>query len=168
MASDRPVPRGASRHRPSVWPRIGFLILVILLAGCDLQELTHDKLFGAPRPVADGGAGGTAPPIAVSGGVYSACDGAALDALVGIAGRHTCSFRGKGSFFFRIDDLPAGVMVTLTAAKPGYRPYSVALDLDRGGVIHDVRLVPAEGDCASNPQPATSACSCTMPSCVSP
>jgi hypothetical protein len=143
-------------------------LLLALAAGCDLQELTHDKLFGAPQPVADAGAPAASVPVVVSGGVYSACDGQSLDALVGIAGRHTCSFLGKGSFFFRVDDVPPGVTVTLTAAKPGYRPYSAPLRLDRSGVIHEVRLSPAEGDCLSNPRPVTTTCSCSMPTCVPP
>jgi hypothetical protein len=91
-----------------------------------------------------------------------------IDALVGIAGRHLCSFSGKGSFFFQIDDVPAGVTVTLTAAKKGYRPYSAPVLLDAHGVLAEVKLSPDQGDCASNPTPDTEPCSCTQPGCVAP
>jgi hypothetical protein len=156
-------------------------VLLVTTGACDLADLTHAQLYGAVTPVGDAGprppapdAGDAAPDahdagpaIYVSGAVTNACTGDIIDALVGIAGRHTCSFAGKGSFFIRIDDVPAGVTVTLTAAKKGYHPYSAQVVLDRSGVPHDIALVP-DPDCASNPRPATEACVCQLPSCVQP
>jgi hypothetical protein len=148
-------------------------LLTLGAGACDLGDLTREQLFGPVTPVADAGAsrgsGDPAPgaPVFVSGAVYSACSGLPIDALVGIAGRHLCSFPGKGSFFFRIDDVPAGVTVTVTAAKKGYRPYSAPLTLDGLGVSLEIILSPQEGDCATNPQPSSEPCLCQMASCVS-
>jgi hypothetical protein len=95
----------------------------------------------------------------LSGSVIDTCDGNGLDALVGIAGQHQCSYPLKGSFFFT--GLPLG-RLNLAAAKDGYTAYSEPVEIVPGGVIHNIRLTRKQGCSVA---PAAAACTCTEPTC---
>ena len=99
----------------------------------------------------------------LSGVVTDACSGAPLSALIGIAGHHTCSYPGKGSYFF--STLPLG-MLKLTVAKDGYELYGATVDIAAGGVVHDISMARV-GGCAA-PATADVACTCTTSSCTTP
>lgn len=103
----------------------------------------------------------------LSGVVRDECgNGQGLDALVGIAGHHTCSYAGKGSFFF--SNLPLGKL-KIAVAKQGYRLYDTTVTIVPGGVVHDVHLQreTSDGgaDACAGPAPAQVACTCTTPTC---
>jgi hypothetical protein len=106
-------------------------------------------------------------PGLLSGVVRDKCSGNAVDALVGIAGQHQCSFSGKGSYFFT--QLPFGKL-KLAVAKTGYGLYDTTVTIVPGGVIHDVELVRAgagaEPDGCGVPPPAQVACSCAANACT--
>ena len=76
----------------------------------------------------------------LSGIVTDRCDGHSLSALVGIAGRHQCSFAGKGAYFF--SQLPLGTL-ELAAAKDGYMPFAQVIEVKAGGTVLDVKLTRA-------------------------
>jgi hypothetical protein len=99
-----------------------------------------------------------------SGQVLDACDPAVvLDAHVGIAGKHTCAFANKGSFFF--SGLPVGCALTVTATRIGYLPYQDVVAIPPGGRAgHTIRLE-REAGCAST-TPTGPACRCDEPGCV--
>jgi hypothetical protein len=102
----------------------------------------------------------------LSGVVSSACPSAqGLDAKVGIAGRHQCSFPDKGSFFF--SSLPLGTL-ELAVAKDGYLLYQATVVIAPGGTVHNVALVPASAGGCADPPPAQVACTCTDADCVRP
>jgi hypothetical protein len=108
----------------------------------------------------------TAPDLAavgmLSGTVRDTCTNSGLDALVGIAGRHTCSYPQKGSYFIRA--VPLGTL-KLAAAKDGYALYEATIEIVPGGNVHDIDMVPAaDAACAALPSPAV-ACTCTTPTC---
>jgi hypothetical protein len=104
-------------------------------------------------------------PGMLSGVVIDMCDSMPLDALVGIAGHHMCSFQGKGSYFF--SNLPLG-MLELAVSKTGYDLYDVAVDVVPGGVVHQVALVRTGGgaDGCGVPRPTQVACTCQAPTCL--
>jgi hypothetical protein len=161
----------------------------VLLAGgaCDLESLRSSALY--PRQEADAGATIDATPDTgsdgatdtdatvpgadasadlsaatgmLSGTVRSSCGGAGIDALVGIGGRHTCSYPDKGSYFF--PRLPVGAL-KLTAAKAGYALYEATIVIAAGGNIHDIQLDPADpAGCGTVPAPPV-ACTCTTSTC---
>lgn len=164
------------------------LLLPLLAAACDMSPLTREQLFG-PATALPGAPDATAPPdtappadataptpdtagpaeagplarAPVSGQVIDRCTGEPLDALVGLAGRHTCSIAGKASYFF--GEVPVGVDLTLTAYKKGYQRYGRTIRVPAQGLsAEDIQLVP-EGGCAG-PRPATEACVCREPTCV--
>jgi hypothetical protein len=122
---------------------------------------------GGGTDATDGGAAlDTAPDVAamgmLSGTVIDTCTRNGLDALVGIAGRHTCSYPQKGSYFFRA--VPLGTL-KLAAAKEGYALFEATIEIVPGGNIHNIEMVPAgDGGCAALPSPAI-ACTCTTPTC---
>ncbi len=97
----------------------------------------------------------------LSGQVTDACTGRPIEAQVGIAGFHTCSFPGKASYHFA--GLPTGCRLTLTAAKRGYVPFSRKVVIPEGGDGIDIELV-WEGGCAAAPPPET-ACRCDATIC---
>lgn len=99
----------------------------------------------------------------LSGTVRDSCGHAGIDALVGIGGRHTCSFREKGSYFFA--RLPVGTL-KLAATKDGYALYEATVEIVAGGNIRDIQLTPADtaGGCATLPAPPV-ACTCTASTC---
>jgi hypothetical protein len=99
----------------------------------------------------------------LSGAVVDKCTGEYLEAQVGIAGRHTCSFVGKGSFFFR--DLPTGCVLTLTSAKPGYALFVRELVVPPEGSSVLIELERAASGC-TDPPPAPTACRCEQPTCM--
>jgi hypothetical protein len=108
----------------------------------------------------------TAPDVAapgmLSGTVRDTCTHNGLDALVGIAGRHVCSYPQKGSYYFRA--VPLGTL-KLAAAKDGYALYEATIEIVPGGNIHDIDMVPATtGGCGALPSPPV-ACTCTTPTC---
>lgn len=108
----------------------------------------------------------TAPEVAalgmLSGTVRDTCTLNGLDALVGIAGRHTCSYPQKGSYFIRA--VPLGTL-KLAAAKDGYALYEATIEIVPGGNIHNIDMVPATAaGCAALPSPPL-ACTCTTPTC---
>jgi len=157
--------------------RVVLGLILLALAACDMRGLERRQLFGPP---ADAGAdasefeAGVAPDarladtvpmpvIFVTGQVRSTC-GESFDAKVGLAGRHVCSYAGKGSFGFRIDDVPAGTTLTITAEKLGYLPFSAPLTLKADGTTFDIVMMPASGTCT--PRPATEPCVCDGPGCV--
>jgi hypothetical protein len=94
----------------------------------------------------------------VSGVISDACSHAPIDdAQVGIAGKHSCAWRGKGSF--DLDRLPAGCDRTLVIMRAGYRVFSLPVHIDPNGNPGIQVLLEREGGCATTP-PATSACTC--------
>jgi hypothetical protein len=101
----------------------------------------------------------------LSGVVIDKCGGIPLDALVGLAGHHVCSFPGKGSYFFT--GLPLGKL-ELAVAKTGYDLYKVTVDIATGGVVYDVTLVRtgAGADGCGVPRPTEVACTCQAPTCL--
>ena len=158
-------------------------LLLLALGGCEMRELTSEQLWGkpdaaAPAPAPAGDADVTPPPppdgpppgggitVILSGVVRNKCTGEAIDALVGIAGKHTCSFTLKGSYFFRLEDLPANVRLTISAQKKGFAHFTDVLLVTPGGNTYNIDLVPDTGTCASNPRPESEECVCTAPNCV--
>lgn len=167
------------------------------LLGCTGAPLTTDELYGTGVSVRDaavvpdgGGAmtagdGGTtidAFPMeaatrvdgeldkrgTLSGMVTDACTGQVLNVPVGIAGRHQCSFQGKGSFYF--SDLPTGEPLALTSAAPGYRPFFKAMVLSPDGTPpEEIKLqrLDENGEVSCDvPRPPTPVCSCVVPGCI--
>lgn len=157
---------------------------------CDLESLRSNALYPRQDAAAEGGATADATPDnagqrdapmdvqvdlqedlqvdvqgatgMLSGTVRDSCSVSGTDALIGIGGRHTCSFKDKGSYFFA--RLPVGTL-KLTAAKMGYALYEATVVITAGGNIHDIQLGPVEpGGCAAVPMPPV-ACSCTTPTC---
>jgi hypothetical protein len=101
----------------------------------------------------------------LSGVVRDQCDHNGVDALVGIAGQHQCSFAGKGSYFFT--QLPFGKL-KLAVANAGYEPFEATVTIVAGGVIQDVVLVRkggGPGGCGV-PAPPQGTCTCTASTCV--
>lgn len=142
-------------------------------AGVDAAPLTPASADAADRPCPPCAADSYCEPAtatcepkrgtgAVSGVVISACDGSGVAALVGIAGRHQCSFPSKGSFDFSA--LPAGTTRTLAAAAPRYKTWSEPVAITASGVANvRIELAPVEG-CATPPPPPM--CSCALEDCV--
>jgi len=99
----------------------------------------------------------------LSGVVNDHCGGRALSALVGIAGRHQCSFAGKGAFFF--SQLPLGTL-ELAVAKDGYLPFAAVVEVKAGGTVMNVSLTrAADPDCAGQ-APADTGCVCDGGACT--
>jgi hypothetical protein len=112
---------------------------------------------GAPGDIV----GGTA---MLSGVVSTACSPiTGLDAKVGIAGRHRCSYPQKGSFFF--SDLPVGTL-ELAVAKEGYLLYQATVVIQPGGTVHNVALVPASPGGCADPPPPDVPCTCPDADCL--
>lgn len=159
------------------------LAVTLLGGGCDLDSLRSSALY--PRPDAatdgagmdDGAAPGTdaqtdrhvdvpldLPAVTgmLSGTVRESCGNGGTDALIGIGGRHTCSFPDKGAYF--LAQLPVGTL-KLTASKAGYALYEATIVITAGGNIHDIQLGPADaGGCPTLPMPPV-ACTCTSSAC---
>jgi len=156
--------------------------------GCGLRQLAHDDLFGpddaaawpaadavsdrnGDRPLADGGGPADATPGdavvgtgMLSGVVSTSCSPVqGLDAKVGIAGHHKCSYPQKGSFFF--SDLPLGTL-ELAVAKEGYVLYQAIVVIAPGGTVHNVALTPASPGGCADPLPVPIACDCTEADCL--
>jgi hypothetical protein len=104
----------------------------------------------------------------VSGWVVDACSGQPLDGTqVGVGGKHTCSFKGKGSFDVYM--LPVGCDKTLTAARPGFKPYIATVHLKRdGNASVEIRLERMEPCDPQAPSPPAPACVCHDPACTQP
>jgi hypothetical protein len=99
----------------------------------------------------------------LSGVVTDHCGGRALSALVGIAGRHQCSFSGKGAFFF--SQLPLGTL-ELAVAKDGYMPFAQVVEVKAGGTIMDVSLTRAADPACGGQAPADTGCVCEGTACT--
>lgn len=99
----------------------------------------------------------------LSGVVNDHCGGHPLSALVGIAGRHQCSFAGKGAYFF--SQLPLGTL-ELAVAKDGYLPFAAVVEVKAGGTVMNVNLTrAADPDCAGQ-APADTGCVCDGGACT--
>lgn len=164
-------------------------VMAAAVLACSPAPLTTDDLYGA-EPASKPDA--AAPPDAklaqpdtatpdvrpldtdppprlgvLSGTVSDRCTGEPISALVGIAGKHTCSFQGKGGFF--LEGLPTDIMLTLASAAPGYRTFSKVIMIEAGGTPFNIKL--ERVDEASNsscdaPKPPTPVCVCDLPTCV--
>jgi len=99
----------------------------------------------------------------LSGVVTDHCGGRPLSALVGIAGRHQCSFSGKGAFFF--SQLPLGTL-ELAVAKDGYMPFAQVIEVKAGGTIMDVSLTRAADPACAGQAPADTGCVCEGTACT--
>jgi hypothetical protein len=164
-----------------------WIALIALLAACDVTPLTREQLFGkhadaaadiAARDVAPSDLPPEGPPpepacVArshdglFSGAVLDACNGASLDASVGIGGQHACTFAQKGTFQFR--DLPVGCNLTVAATAPGYAPHYATVMVDVAGTANYLIRLDRLSDplCQSLPPPAP-ACRCDVPGCITP
>jgi hypothetical protein len=98
----------------------------------------------------------------VSGDVFDDCDGQPLEALVGIGGKHTCSFQGKGSFY--IPGLPVGCDLWLTSKREGYHEHGETVTIKPNGNPGLRIRLRRQTPCPA-PRPA-GACQCTGPTCV--
>jgi hypothetical protein len=183
-------PSPATRLKPRAgWWMAAALAVVWMTAGCDFQPLTTRDLFGVRDAGAGDGATSEGGPQTcavpcgatefcdeltgqcasrtgnsmLSGVVRDACTGAAVDALVGIAGHHQCSATGKGSYFF--PQLPVGKL-KLAAAKEGYRLFDTTVVIAPGGTILDVDLTRDPPEDCTGPRPADVTCTCAPPQCL--
>jgi len=166
-------------------------LIPLVLVGCGVQPLTSAELFGgapdaaeagtrvappvtdAASPPSDTPAADTQPAVAecrgtnlngsVSGDVSDDCDGSLLDALVGVGGKHTCSFSGKGSF--HISGLPVGCDHFLTSIKEGYFGYGEPITIKPNGNPGLRIRLRRKGGCPG-PRPDPPACSCTAATCT--
>src|SRR4051794_6941995 len=147
--------------------------LLLLVLACDVSPLTREQLFGPPDAAAAGprdAATDTPPEECVprsrdglfSGAVLDACTGAAVNASVGLAGQHLCTFAQKGSFQFQ--GLPVGCRLTLSATADGYQGHYTTVVIDPGG--SPGYLIRLDRPCQA-PMP-TPSCRCDMPGCVTP
>jgi hypothetical protein len=154
-----------------------------LASACDLEPLRRADLFASSGREDGGAASGpdaasaatdtstTAPDTGgcggahglLSGSVVDRCTGRPVDALVGIAGQHQCSFSGKGSYLFR--DLPTGCLLNLSSAAPGYKVFTQAIVPTAEGLVVNIELERASGTC-SDPPPEAVPCRCDRPGCV--
>jgi hypothetical protein len=102
----------------------------------------------------------------ISGSVWDDCNGAPLaNAQIGIAGKHTCSWDGKGSY--DIPGLPVGCDKTLTSARAGFKPFAIAVHVNRNGITRaDIRLERVAPCNPSEPTPPAEKCVCTDATCV--
>ena len=164
-------------------------MMAAALLACSPAPLTTDDLYGpeitlkldaavgpdakpAPRDSATSDVlpVDTDPPLhlgVLSGTVSDRCTGEPINALVGIAGKHMCSFQGKGGFFF--DGLPTNIMLTLASAAPGYRTFSKSIVVEAGGTTFDIKLDrvdEANNSSCEAPKPPTPVCVCDLPGCV--
>jgi hypothetical protein len=99
----------------------------------------------------------------VSGYISDACNGYPIDdAQVGIAGKHGCSWTGKGSF--DLPGLPVGCERTLVIMRAGYKIWSMPILLKPTGNAGIAVRLEREGGCTTMP-PATSACTCIDGTC---
>jgi len=116
----------------------------------------------APEPACDlGNVNGS-----VSGTVIDACNQHPLyQAQVGIAGKHTCAWVLKGSFF--IPGLPVGCDLTLTSGLAGYADYVMVVHTKPNGNPNVTIALQRQGGCATEALPAPM-CSCTDNSCAHP
>lgn len=143
---------------------------------------------GADRERTDGGRGDVAPPPCtpdgctadefcdeltghcaartgagmLSGVVTDRCTGRPLSAKVGIAGRHVCSYEGKGSYFFT--NLPLGTL-RLAVALDGYDLVSMTVVIAPGGSLADVAMTRTAPLTCADPAPVVPACTCVEPTC---
>jgi len=99
----------------------------------------------------------------LSGVVFDGCDGHAISALVGIAGRRQCSYAGKGAFFF--SQLPLGTL-ELAAAKDGYKPFAQVVELKAGGTVLNVTLMRESDPTCAGQAPADTLCVCDGGACT--
>lgn len=161
-------------------------LFLLMAAACDLSPLRDDDLFESTRVVvADAAAADVAQPDVaqpdtqaptcqsasrtgiLSGIAVDKCTGAAVNVLVGIFGRHQCSFAGKGSLCF--NNLPVHCDLTLTAGHPGYKPFFRTINIPpEGSASVKIELERAVGTCADPPPPNAGSCACnTSMTCVS-
>jgi hypothetical protein len=102
----------------------------------------------------------------ISGSVTDRCSGDPINALVGIANKHWCSFQGKGGFYF--SNVPANVSLTLVAGAPGYKGYAQPIVILASGTTFDIKLTrlgessDMSCDAAKPPAPV---CICDKPGC---
>jgi hypothetical protein len=155
------------------------LIVLVLALACDVTPLSRDQLFG-PRdasPAPDVSAPDVTIPDAdpacvprsrdglFSGAVVDMCTGDVLDANVGIAGQHACTFKLKGSFYFM--NLPVGCNLTVSATREGYRPHHATVVIEPGGLSSFfIRLERLSDPLCQGPVPTAAACTCDLPGCV--
>ncbi|MFL5304811.1 MAG: hypothetical protein ACJ8F1_06335 [Polyangia bacterium] len=144
VAADRE-PRDAGRADAAPQP--------CTAAGCTTDQFC-DELTG--RCTARVGAG------MLSGVVTDRCSGRPLSAKVGIAGRHMCSYEGKGSYFFT--NLPVGTL-RLAVALDGYELVSMTVVVAPGGSVADVAMTRAAPLTCADPGPVVPACTCAEPTC---
>jgi hypothetical protein len=104
----------------------------------------------------------------VSGWFVDACNGAVLDsAQVGLGGKHTCAWQGKGSF--DISMLPVGCDKTLTTARAGFKPYTATIHLQRNGNPSiEIRLEREQPCDPQVPSPPAPKCVCADAACTQP
>lgn len=166
---------------------------VAILSACSPAPLTTDQLYGettdaghvvdtsVPKVSLDTALPDTAvstdviaPPDAmaavtgfISGIVIDRCSRDQINALVGIADKHVCSFQGKGSFF--ITGVPADVNLTLAAGAPGYKGFSKSIVVATNGTPDEVialtRLGATTDEGCDAPKPPAPVCICDRPGC---
>ncbi|MDX2019646.1 MAG: hypothetical protein SF187_05345 [Deltaproteobacteria bacterium] len=169
-----------------------FTLALTLISACSVPPLTTEDLTGgkrdassvvadaAPAKVDGPSDAGVAPDASeprldtapmldgvLSGIVVDACTGKAINALVGIAGKHLCSFAGKGGFYFT--GLPTGIELELASAAPGYQAFGKAVVISAAGTT--VKIVLDRVDASSEapcgvPEPPEPMCSCLQPGCI--
>jgi hypothetical protein len=101
--------------------------------------------------------------VGMLGGVVTdRCTGTQVNAKVGIAGRHQCSYRDKGSYFF--SGLPLG-MLRLAVALEGYELAATTVVITPGGNVADIALERAPPATCADPAPTPAACTCLDPGC---
>jgi hypothetical protein len=158
-------------------------LLLFLVAACDVMPLTREQLFGppdaGPRMDATTEPDATRPPDTdpacvprsrdglFSGAVVDFCTGQAINANVGIAGQHTCTFAQKGSFHF--SGLPVGCNLTVSATREGYRSHYATVVIETGGTsIYVIRLERMTDPACQGPAPSGAECRCDTAGCVAP
>ncbi len=171
---DRSAPRDAVGHDAPTDRRASGDAQVARDSGRDAAEAGRPDV-GPPRCSADGCAtdqfcddltGRCAPRAGagmLGGVIMDRCTGRALSAKVGIAGRHVCSYAGKGSYF--LTGLPLGTL-RLAVALEGYELVSTTVVIAPGGTVADVTLTPAAPLTCTDPPPDAPPCTCVQPGCL--
>lgn len=167
-------------------------IAAVAVSACSPEPLTTDQLYGSTRdagPVVDT----SVPKVpsdtvlpdtsvlidvmapadvmaqvtgTISGNVTDRCSGDPINALVGIANKHWCSFQGKGGFSFT--GVPADINQALVAGAPGYKGFSQPVVVLTTGITFDIKLIrlgaTTEEGCDA-PKPPAPVCICDKPGC---
>lgn len=167
-------------------------IAVVIVSACSPEPLTTDQLYGStrdagrvvdtsvPKVPSDTALPDTfvsadvMPPTdvkaqvtgTITGNVTDRCSEDPINALVGIANKHWCSFQGKGGFFFT--GVPANINQALVAGAPGYKGFSQPVVVLTTGTTFDIKLIrlgaTTEDGCDA-PKPPAPVCICDKPGC---